>query len=196
MKVYCYSKYEFDRLMEDQGLKECPNPNIFTISIQNYEENLLRNTHYFKKDIKSGVYNNYNLNIDDCSPFWWGDSDFYDKSLELYKNGKVKESNSYFCHLYKTKMNVIQNTDPSMLHILDYEDAFYLAKLIDDIMNNGNIDIYVHCEAGVSRSQSVVRYILDVYGKEKHIETREENPCITPNSHVLMMLKRAYYNLK
>ena len=72
------------------------------------------------------------------------------------------------------------------------EDAMRLAEFIE---RNQDKNIYVHCEAGLSRSQGVVRYILDIYGKENY-ETRRENPCRTPNMFVVRMLKRAYCKLK
>ena len=70
-----------------------------------------------------------------------------------------------------------------------------MRKLAEFIENNINSDFYVHCEAGYSRSQGVVRYILDVYGEE-NFETRRCNPCRTPNLFVTAMLKRAYRKIK
>lgn len=72
------------------------------------------------------------------------------------------------------------------------EDALRLAEFIEKNIDN---DFYVHCEAGYSRSQGVVRYILDVYGEE-NFETRRCNPCNTPNLFVTAMLKRAYRKIK
>ena len=48
---------------------------------------------------------------------------------------------------------------------------------------------------GVSRSQGVVRYILDTYGDEYDIKTNPNNPCLTPNIHVVLMLKRAFRHI-
>ena len=68
------------------------------------------------------------------------------------------------------------------------EIAEKIAEFIDE-----NIDknFYIHCSAGKSRSQGVVRYILDVY-PEVDWETRQDNPCITPNFHVVGELKHAW----
>lgn len=71
--------------------------------------------------------------------------------------------------------------------------AAYLARFLDLNVKKG-MNIMVHCSAGASRSQGVVRYVLDMY---PHINwsTRPDNPCLTPNMHVVRMLKRAYYCL-
>jgi protein tyrosine phosphatase len=77
-----------------------------------------------------------------------------------------------------------------MLHILDYEEAFKLVKWIDERIKQDEI-IYIHCAAGVSRSQAIVRYILDTYFDHQW-KTRKENPPICPNIHVVRMLKRMF----
>lgn len=78
-------------------------------------------------------------------------------------------------------------------NILGLQDsqAEDLVRFIDREIKLGR-DIYVHCLAGKSRSQGVVRYILDTYGKDFEIETNPKNPCITPNLHVSSKLVRAY----
>lgn len=71
-------------------------------------------------------------------------------------------------------------------------------KLFDFIELHINDDIYVHCAAGVSRSQGVIRFILDCY-PERDNETNPNNPCAFPNIHVVSLLKKQYrkkyYNL-
>ena len=68
-------------------------------------------------------------------------------------------------------------------------------KCIKFIEKNRGKTIYVHCRAGVSRSQAFFRFIVDFY--EEYCEDcgRKDNPCLTPNAHVLTLLKRAYYKL-
>lgn len=51
-------------------------------------------------------------------------------------------------------------------------------------------NFYIHCDAGQSRSQAVVRFILDIYGGEDVWEIRRANPPLTPNIYVLSRLKR------
>ena len=55
--------------------------------------------------------------------------------------------------------------------------------------------MYIHCAVGASRSQGVVRYIVDTYGDEFDIKLNPNNPNNTYNPHVVMMLKRAYRKL-
>ena len=79
------------------------------------------------------------------------------------------------------------------MHALNYTEAKRLVEFIDGRIKEGD-NIYVHCSAGASRSQGVVRYILDTY-PDIDWETRKDNPCLTPNYHVIRMLKRIYRNL-
>ena len=107
-------------------------------------------------------------------------------------------------HHFKEETNEIINldfediTEPSItyqgktMYAISEDDAKRLVEFID---SNIGKDFYVHCEAGLSRSQGVVRYILDIYG-EDNFETRKNNPCRTPNLYVTAMLKREYYKLK
>ena len=71
---------------------------------------------------------------------------------------------------------------------LSLETALRVCKFIQD---NIGKNFYIHCSAGKSRSQGVVRYMLDVYPEVKW-ETRTDNPCITPNYHVVGQLKRSW----
>ena len=71
---------------------------------------------------------------------------------------------------------------------LSLETALRICKFIQD---NIGKNFYIHCSAGKSRSQGVVRYMLDAYPEVKW-ETRTDNPCITPNYHVVVQLKRGW----
>lgn len=176
--LYCYSQEEFDALMENLGWKE-PIEKFSTVSICSpWNEGF---EHWFK----SPTPNNYNIDCDDIvRPFWWT-KDFYDHALELYLDGKVKESNSFF-NYYETD-NAGKSVD---LRLLNYEQAFLLASWINVQILNGHDNFYVHCAAGMSRSQAIVRYILDTY-IDIHWKTRKSNPCLYYNNHMLLMMKRA-----
>lgn len=66
------------------------------------------------------------------------------------------------------------------------ETAERIVRYIED--HNG-MNFLVHCRAGKSRSQGVVRYILDFYpGYEA---SNRANPCTTYNSHTFSQLKKA-----
>ena len=180
--LYCYSQEDFDALMKNLCWTE-PIDKFSTVSICSpWNEGF---DHWFK----SGTPNNYNIDCDDVvKPFWWN-KDYYDEALELYINGHVKESNEMFDY-YNAK-----GLGGTELHLFNYEQAFLLASWINVQILNGHDNFYVHCAAGLSRSQAVVRYILDVY-KEYHWKTRKANPCLYYNNHILLMLKRAARKLE
>lgn len=188
--LYCYSQEKFDELMENLGWKEPPE-GFSTVSICSpWNE-------HFEHWFKPGTPNNYNIDCDDVvRPFWWDKDliptygkDYYDIAEEMYLNGKVKESNDYFNYYREDK-----NGRHIDLKMFNYEQAFLLASWIDVQIVNGHDNFYVHCAAGMSRSQAIVRYIIDVY-TDYDWKTRKENPCDYYNNHMLLMLKRAARNL-
>lgn len=184
-KLYCYSHDEFDNLMEEMGWTDHPGIGVSTISICSKNED--DPYHWFENDVNEGcLLTNFNTDFDDVAPFWFGncESKIYDDTLKTFlRTDGASESNKFF--------NYLQTYDDSyvMLHAMDYEQAFELAIWIEKQVHNKQ-DIYVHCSAGMSRSQGVVRYILDTY-YDIDWKTRNDNPCLTPNMHVVMMLKRA-----
>jgi predicted protein tyrosine phosphatase len=71
------------------------------------------------------------------------------------------------------------------------EDA---KRLFEFLESNVGKNVMVHCSAGISRSQGVVRYLLDMYPEEYKVkDTNPKNPCQLPNVHVVCLLKREYY---
>lgn len=180
-KLYCFSHQEFDNFMEKMGWENRPDNGNSTISIasKNDEEY----GHWFNVELN----NNINLDFDDISPEHWWQSwvdkkDYYDLAFDNYINNI---SDDIF-FTFKTDMF---NTQID-LHAMNYEEAFKLVQFIDERIKAGD-NIYVHCSAGASRSQGVVRYILDTY-YDINWETRKDNQCLTPNWHVVRMLKRVY----
>lgn len=130
-----------------------------------------------------------NMDFDDGGPteYWKNGEDHYDDLFDYWLEfGEFTRHPSAFDFQSKEKPEV-------RIHFMDYNDAYRCVKFIDRVMNDDDIDIiYVHCTAGVSRSQGVVRYIIDEYDHNGFkIVTRENNPCMTPNPHVVLMLKRA-----
>lgn len=69
-------------------------------------------------------------------------------------------------------------------------------QLYEFINRNLGKDFYIHCAAGVSRSQGVAKYIVDtfpdLYPREESL--RKENPCEFPNIHVSCLLKHENFN--
>jgi len=191
--IICLDQISFDGLMDDRGWNDYLPHNIAAVSICSPNEEY---EHWFKTDCnnkkKEDVYHTsiFNLDIDDCGPFWFlnHEGDCYDKALELFKKGDIKQSNAYFSYVH---ISGPDNKFYTMIHVMDYEEAFALVEWIERRIREDET-FYIHCAAGVSRSQGVVRYILDTYGNDYDIKTNPHNPCITPNVHVVMMLKRAY----
>ena len=180
--LYCYSQERFDDLMKSLGWAQPP-VGYSTVSICSpWNE-------HFEHWFKPGTPNNINIDCDDIvEPFWW-DKDYYDEALEMYLDGKIHESNEMF-NYYKEDKNG-RHLDVRMLN---YEQAFLLASWINVQILEGNDNFYVHCAAGLSRSQAVVRYILDTY-TDCLWKTRAYNPCNYYNNHMLIMLKRAARSL-
>jgi len=65
-------------------------------------------------------------------------------------------------------------------------------QMVEFIEKNIDKDFYIHCHAGKSRSQAVVKFILDFY-TDHDWETRKENPCRTEliNLRVYSLLEEA-----
>jgi hypothetical protein len=64
------------------------------------------------------------------------------------------------------------------------------AKAVRFITKNAYKNFYIHCSAGVSRSQAFVKYIKNTYDMDWI--TNPNNPCIFPNGFVYSKLMEAY----
>ena len=189
--ILCYSQPQFDSIMENCGWIKTPDQGISCISIcspinEDSEHWFKNDYHSLGSDIEPQIFN---LDIDDISPFWFekNENECYDNALDLYRNNYTKLSNAYFNYLVKGYDNYIY-------HCMDYEEAFDLCSWIDWRIKE-DTTIYIHCMVGASRSQGVVRYIVDTYGNDYDIKLNPDNPNNTYNPHVVMMLKRAYREL-
>lgn len=70
--------------------------------------------------------------------------------------------------------------------------SYQIARQIVEFINkNIGKDFYIHCNAGKSRSQAVVRFILDTY-KDREWELNPLNPNTTWNMFVYRSLVNAY----
>ena len=192
--LYCYSKEDFDKTALSLGWKKEPGPTVAVISIGCTNE--YERPHMYGNDTPRVL----NVDFDDVSPeTWWNESnsdvDYYDEAMNMYvrerQQGKEHiESNRMFWRVDENKNDDGEVIDKSVIHAIDYEQADKIERFIEMCVEK-NLHIYVHCAAGASRSQAVVRYILDTY-PDVHWMTRQANPCRTPNIHVVRMLKRAH----
>ena len=79
----------------------------------------------------------------------------------------------------------------SNVHGMSDEDAKRLFEFLEKHIGK---NVMVHCSAGISRSQGVERYLLDMYQEYSKVsDTNLKNPCKFPNGHVVCLLKREYY---
>jgi predicted protein tyrosine phosphatase len=76
-----------------------------------------------------------------------------------------------------------------MSHEQAHELFSFLAKVHAD---PAEIELHVHCEAGVSRSGAVVTFVQE-WLRLDYDEFRRMNPQIVPNLHVLKQLRRVAY---
>lgn len=102
-----------------------------------------------------------NLDFDDADPLANGLSD--DTETFVLENGLV-------IHFFTTAM---------------------AKQTIQFIEENKNKDFYIHCAAGISRSQAFVKYIKNVY-YDYNFNTNPDNPCTHPNGYVFQKLMQAY----
>lgn len=163
-KLYCFSERNFNNEMRGNNwIDNVPN-NVAVISIL-YVYN--EGDHWFNNS-----ENIINLDFDDLTP-----------------DGVVAET--LFDEITDDFVCKVDKDDPSKwFYPLNHEQARLLVDFID---KNIDKDFYIHCNAGESRSQGVVRYILDTY-PERNWELNKNNPCDTPNWHVVNLLKRTKNN--
>jgi predicted protein tyrosine phosphatase len=182
MKLYCYSIEGFKKAMEQMGYgrndeKILEKDNIAVISIcctdtspEEYK-GMFSEEHYFYN--KSNSKNVLNIRFDDIDPRLWHGHDF---DLD-------NASEDDFLYDLKDK-----KTSPKAL---GWKQAQEIVAFV--VKNLGN-DFYIHCSAGVSRSQAIVKFILDSFSfpgnKKFNYKILPENPPVQPNIHVLTMLKR------
>lgn len=66
-------------------------------------------------------------------------------------------------------------------------------RLFSFLQKNIGKNVMIHCSAGISRSQGVVKFLLDCYPDiYKEENTNKDNPCRHPNLHVTSLLKKQF----
>ena len=177
LKVLCHSHEGFNDIMRNNDWYNHAGNGVATISIcsPNDEDPV----HWFKN-----ASDNLNLDFDDFDPsILWNNTD-YDTIFNQYiEDGVGPRNDNVF-------LFTGQPSPTGFLKAMDVQDALRTIRFIDRSILKGVNTFYIHCSAGVSRSQGIVRYILDTYGDIFDIETNPDNPCQTPNYHVVRMLKR------
>ena len=140
----------------------------------------------------------------------WNDSNLPDNAAFISICCTETENSSYETHLLSDNHDNVINLDFDDINGYTLKDQFpgddYVKdnparglndeqglQLVKFIENNIGKDIYVHCSAGVSRSQGVVKFILEYYNDYyKESDTNPDNPCKMPNQHVFDVLRKFY----
>ena len=92
---------------------------------------------------------------------------------------------------FKTKMcarTIRNNIASGDIYDIKPKDMIYNKKHKE---KNKDKNFFIHCSAGISRSQAFVLFIQNTYFEQK-FELNPTNPCISPNGHVYSKLCEAY----
>lgn len=169
MKLWCTSFLDFKRIAyKNEWDKKVPG-NVAIISINNGKGAGTDEEYHICKDAENVL----NLNFDDIDPMALGLSD--DTETYTYENEYAKGT--------FTTIDFFTN-----------DMAKRTVKFIEDVIENNKldgVDFYIHCSAGISRSQAFVKYIKNVY-YFMDWETNPNNPCLHPNGFVFQKLMQAY----
>ena len=155
MKIYCYSKKNFEKLCAARGWNDRnPPADTAVISIcckPEVVDNVLggEDQHWFGKEHDNVL----NVEFDDITE------------------------------------DVQHITDPGVGFTAYGLDPATARRMVAFIRDHRGMDFAVHCRAGKSRSQGVVRYVLDFY--DGPFQTNPGNPCRFYNTHTYTALRKA-----
>lgn len=146
-KLLAYSENRFRQIAEDEGwtLSYIPDDVAIVSICEPYSENGEWWKHLFEHDGKHV----YNLNIPDIDPLLFQDV--------------LKDTPSDKCKIYEWENHKdfwIFEQNGNKQYCFNPDEAFGLANFI---VRNAGKDFYIHCAAGLSRSQGVVKAILKNY---------------------------------
>lgn len=163
MKLWCLNFNDFKEMaLFHHWDREVPN-DVAIISINDGKDNLKETDEYHICQTSENVLN---LNFDDADPIANG----LDSNITSYE--------------YKGKT----------IEFFTDEQAYEAIYFIENNINKSifsNIHFFIHCSAGISRSQAFVKYIKNIYNKINW-ETNPNNPCLHPNGFVYQKLMNAY----
>ena len=122
-----------------------------------------------------------------CRTNGWDDNNIPEDSAFISIIGTKECREEYEVHWFKEDHDNVLNLefDDISIEELTWNECKFTGitkeqavRCVNFIDNNIGRNFYIHCKAGKSRSQGVVRFILDMY-KEDY-ETRKNNPCVFP----------------
>lgn len=88
----------------------------------------------------------------------------------------------------ETHISLNEHGDPVVITHFTDKQADIAVKFIEQHQEK---DFFIHCSAGVSRSQAFVKYISSTYF-DREWETNPNNPCRHPNMFVFQKLAKKY----
>ena len=163
LKLWCTNFIQFKRIAYKNEWDEVVPDDVAIISINNSKSVGSIDEYHICKNADNVL----NLDFDDIDPEPLGLSDDIENYTYKYQDGT-----EVILQLFTNAM---------------------AEKAVDFIERNKDKNFYIHCSAGVSRSQAFIRYIQNVYC-DKDWETNPNNPCEFPNGFVYSKLMQTYRN--
>ena len=161
-KLWCESFLGFKYIAyKMEWDKEVPN-DIAIISINDYNNSDIYDEYHICKDASNVL----NLNFDDSDPVALGLND----NLETFTYKRNHDNKEITLKFFSKSM---------------------AKKCIEFIEANKDKHFFIHCSAGISRSQAFVKFIKNAYC-ETEFYTNPDNPCRHPNGFVYQKLAQAY----
>lgn len=75
--------------------------------------------------------------------------------------------------------------------VLEFFTDFQAKNIINFVENNLNCNFFIHCSAGVSRSQAITKFILLNYS-DRDWELNQDNPIMFPNGFIYQKLNKIF----
>ena len=165
-KVWCESFLGFKYIAHKMEWDKYVPNDIAIISINNSENCDITDEYHICKDAPNVL----NLDFDDVDPVAFG----LPENSITYTYENLYEPGTY-----------------TTVNFFTREIAEKCVKFIEE---NKDKHFFIHCSAGISRSQAFVKYINNVY-YENEFYTNPNNPCLHPNGYVFQKLMQAYRSL-
>ena len=162
-KLWCESFLGFKYIAHKMEWDKYVPKDIAVISINNSNNSDIIEEYHICKDAPNVL----NLEFDDSDPVAFGLSE--NSITYTYEN--IYEPGTY-----------------TTVNFFTIEMAKKCVKFIEE---NKDKHFFIHCSAGMSRSQAFVKYIYNVYYENKFY-TNPNNPCMHPNGYVFQKLMQAY----
>lgn len=169
-----YGRNQFNELVNGFGGVNYPENTVY-ISISNYD----RKEHLF--DDTDTRVTKLNLDFDDIDAMVFLDEADFEQSWETFKEAYAKGDYKLRC----TNDEIFKFSKTGKA--FSWMDAYNAVIFIN---NYANSNFIIHCEAGMSRSQTIGRYIEDVYYNTHWMHRAGTVKFI--NYYMLIMMKRMY----